>query len=621
MYHPIASGTNDAEDFEFIELKNVGAQPLNLMGISFTNGISFTFTATNAITNLGPGQYLVLVANPAAFLSRYPTVTNVAGQYTGKLDTVGERLYLEGALKESILDFSYNGSWYPTADGEGFSLVIRNEYASFNTWTNPASWRPSTALNGSPGRADTTPQVIAPVVINEALTHTDPPQSDTIELYNPAASPAAIGGWFLTDNHDKPSKYCIPANTVIPSGGYVTFNESQFNTGANAFALSSLGEEVYLFSGDGTNITGYRHGFAFGAEVNGVAFGRHVTSDGLEHFVTQKANSLGVANAGPKVGPVVINEIMYAPPPFGSDPDNMDEYIELRNITGHPALLFDPIYATNTWQLQGAVQVTFPLGATMTPWSYLLVVGFDPAHDPVMLDWFRNRHGVATNTPIFGPWTGHLDNAGERVALYMPDKPELPPASDAGFVPQVLVEEVNYSPLPPWPVGADSTGNSLQRIASAAFADDPANWQAAAPTAGQLNQGTLTVDTDHDGLPDEWELANGLDPLDATNINGALGDPDGDGMTNWQEYLAGTDPLKSQDVLRFDHVSCSNFVCLLQFNTYTGHTYAIERLSALGPTNAWVAFTNFIPGTSGQVTVSDPQATTSQFYRLKATRN
>ena len=38
---------------EIIELKNVGAQPLNLIGVSFTNGVYFTFTATNAITNLG----------------------------------------------------------------------------------------------------------------------------------------------------------------------------------------------------------------------------------------------------------------------------------------------------------------------------------------------------------------------------------------------------------------------------------------------------------------------------------------------------------------------------------------------------------------------------------------
>jgi hypothetical protein len=283
--------------------------------------------------------------------------------------------------------------------------------------------------------------------------------------------------------------------------------------------------------------------------------------------------------------------------------------------------LFDPLHATNTWQLQGAVQYAFPLQATMAPWSCLLLVGFDPAHDPVMLDWFRGRYVVGLNTPIFGPWAGHLDNAGERVALLMPDKPELPPAADAGFVPQVLVEEVNYSPLPPWPIGADSTGNSLQRLGSGAFADDPANWQAAAPTAGQMNQGGLTVDTDHDGLLDEWELANGLDPNDPTGNNGALGDPDGDGLTNWQEYLAGTDPHNSQDTLRFDRVSCSNHICLLQFNTHTGRTYAIERLGGFGSTNTWVALTNFTPSINGPVTVSDPRAPAGHFYRLKVARN
>lgn len=621
MYHPVASGTNTASDFEFIELKNVGAQPLNLVGVSFTNGVYFTFTATNAITNLGPGQYLVLVAYTAAFRSRYPAVTNIAGQYTGRLSNGGEHLYLQGALQEPIIDFTYDNSWYPTTDGQGFSLVIRNEYAPFNIWTNPASWRASVALNGSPGSFDGTAPSFPAVVINEALTHTDPPEFDTIELYNPIASPASIGGWFLTDDHNKPTKYCIPADTVIPPGGFVTFDESQFNVGSNAFSLSSLGEEVYLFSGDGTNVTGYRHGFQFGAQVNGVSLGRYVTSDGLEHFVTQKANTLGAANAGPKVGPVVINEIMYAPPPLGLDADTMDEYVELRNITGQAAPLFDPLHTTNTWQLQGAVQFTFPLGVTLAPWSYLLVVGFDPAHDPVMLNWFRGRYGVDASTTIFGPWAGHLDNAGERVALYMPDKPQVPPSLDAGFVPQVLVEEVNYSPLPPWPVGADSTGNSLQRVAGAAFADDPANWQAAVPTPGRLNQGALTVDTDHDGLPDEWELANGLDPLDPTGDNGVLGDPDGDGMTNWQEYLAGTDPHNGQDALRFDSISFSNLVCLLQFNTHTGRTYTVERLSAFGSENAWSSLTNFSPSTSEPVTVYDPEAGAGFFYRIKVTPN
>ena len=218
-----------------------------------------------------------------------------------------------------------------------------------------------------------------------------------------------------------------------------------------------------------------------------------VTSDGLEHFVTQKANTLGTANARPKVGPVVINEIMYAPPPLGLDADTMDEYIELRNITSQPAPLFDPLHTTNTWQFQGAVQFPFPLGTTMAPWSYLLVVPFDPANDPVMLNWFRGRYGVDTNTPIFGPWAGHLDNAGERVALYMPDKPEVPPSPIAGYVPQVSSRSSITCRWRPGRAARTVPGNSLQRIASAAFADDPANWQAAVPTAGQLNQGALAV--------------------------------------------------------------------------------------------------------------------------------
>lgn len=48
-----------------------------------------------------------------------------------------------------------------------------------------------------------------------------------------------------------------------------------------------------------------------------------------------------------------------------------------------------------------------------------------------------------------------------------------------------------------------------------------------------------TEDHDGDGIPDEWEKANGLDPLLATDADE---DKDDDGFTNLEEFQAGTDP-------------------------------------------------------------------------------
>lgn len=491
MYHPLppAAGTLSDEDFEYLELRNVGSTPLNVNGYTLSGGVDFTFP--NRV--VAAGERILLVNNTVAFNSRYPGLSGaVVGEFTGNLANDGNRIRLRGHLREPILDFDYDDDWYPVTDGFGFSLVIVNDAAAADTWGLASSWRPSGVLNGTPGQGDGAAPTFPEVVINEALTHSDPaPPTDTIELRNLSASDADVSGWFLTDDFRTPKKFRIPNSTVIPAGGYVTFDEAAFNAGTpvggnTSFSLSSFGEEVYLFSADGAgNLSGYVHGFEFEAALSGVTFGRHI-SQGVERFVSQASATLGAANSGPLAGPIVISEIMYRPvdvPANGEYWDNSeDEFVELRNITGAPVSLFDPARPTNTWKLEAGVEFRFPPNTTIGANGYLLVVNFNPATETAQLAAFRAKYGVGAGVQILGPYQGKLDNSGERVALYRPDVPETT-GNNAGEIPWVLVDDVRYSDNAPWPTAADGLGHSLQRVNLSAYGNDPVNWAAGAPTA------------------------------------------------------------------------------------------------------------------------------------------
>ncbi|MHC4565275.1 MAG: hypothetical protein ACYTE3_05890 [Planctomycetota bacterium] len=60
----------------------------------------------------------------------------------------------------------------------------------------------------------------------------------------------------------------------------------------------------------------------------------------------------------------------------------------------------------------------------------------------------------------------------------------------------------------------------------------------------EYKSGPVPADGDSDGMPDEWELKNGLNPTDAADGNS---DADSDGYTNIEEFLNGTDPKEIGD--------------------------------------------------------------------------
>jgi hypothetical protein len=143
-----------AGDFEFIELVNIGPIPLNLAGITFSQGITFTFPAGT----IAPGARIIVAKSPAAFAARYPGVTAaVYGPYDGQIDNVGERLELTDPVGENVLDFQFKDGWYPaTAGSSGHSLVSRDPAGiAYDNFGDAVSWAISENAGGGPGTADT----------------------------------------------------------------------------------------------------------------------------------------------------------------------------------------------------------------------------------------------------------------------------------------------------------------------------------------------------------------------------------------------------------------------------------------------------------------------------------
>src|SRR6185295_2888683 len=166
-------------------------------------------------------------------------------------------------------------------------------------------------------------------------------------------------------------------------------------------------------------------GFKFGAQSEGVSFGRYVDSEKREHFVAQSSNTFGITNAGPRIPAVVISEIMCHPPDIGLNGsfwnNTEDEYIELANRRDQAVALFDLSAPTNTWKLSGSIEYSFPANTFVPANGYLLVVSFDPAANPIQRQAFKAKYGIGEEVTLVGPYSGHLDNDNGRVTLLFPD--------------------------------------------------------------------------------------------------------------------------------------------------------------------------------------------------------
>lgn len=96
----------------------------------------------------------------------------------------------------------------------------------------------------------------------------------------------------------------------------------------------------------------------------------------------------------------------------------------------------------------------------------------------------------------------------------------------------------------------------------------------------------VPIDTDGDGMPDEWEQTNGTNPM----TDDADDDPDGDGLSNIQEYSAGTHPTNALSVLAFTSIGAIGDGVEFSFDAVANHSYAIQFRPSLDSGN-WQTWT------------------------------
>lgn len=143
-YHP-AGGSN----YEFLELYNSSTSHLDLSGLRFSDGITYTFPDG---TILQSGNYLTLAHSSSHYQQLYEHAPS--GQYEGKLSNSGEKIRLQTTNAVGVIEFTFNDSWYPNSDGLGQSLQLRDNNLENVQLSDPSAWRASHIRHGTPGTAE-----------------------------------------------------------------------------------------------------------------------------------------------------------------------------------------------------------------------------------------------------------------------------------------------------------------------------------------------------------------------------------------------------------------------------------------------------------------------------------
>ena len=505
----------DSSQFEYIELVNVGSESVDLTGVNFARGITFEFPQNMA---LAPGEHTVVVQNTEAFESRYEPGLNIAGEFSGDLSDFGDLIELRDSSDVTIVRFSYlvSGVWPTRANGQGSSLEMVDPFGSYQDATN---WRGSSEFGGSPGTAGLGPRF--DVVINEVVGHGESAEVDMLELHNTASSDIDINNWYIGDPSEDPFRLRITSPTTIAANGYHVLTEADLGF---SFRIDQ-GDNITLIEADASGRPlRFVDQAQFDPAAPGISIGAWPDRHGT--WLPLSENTLGGPNAGLRVGDVIVSEVNFHPADLdgngGQRQDNF-EYVELYNTTGETVDI-------SGWRLSGAVSFTFDDATTIDANGALLLVRVSPTSSTANV--LRFIYGIGRTVPMAGRYRGSLDDESGSIRLEQPSDPN----ADPDQTPYIYVDEMAYGTRPPFPAGANMTGQTFTRLSPAAFGNSPASWIVTAASPGAFEFVERVVgDSNEDGLFNQLDIVAVLSGGKYNTGQPATwtqGDWNGDGLFN-----------------------------------------------------------------------------------------
>jgi len=183
-YNPLGAvidgATIPGSEFEFIEFKNTGNNPLNISGVHLDSAVQYTVPST---TILMPGEYYVIADKPGDFYNLYGLVAS--GNFTGNFSNGGELVLLEDSMHNEILSFRYDDEdpWPELPDGNGYTLMSVEVDPAGNP-SSPSYWTYSPGLGGNPFRDTATIGLDVPEIISQEFTVFPNPTEGVLHITN-----------------------------------------------------------------------------------------------------------------------------------------------------------------------------------------------------------------------------------------------------------------------------------------------------------------------------------------------------------------------------------------------------------------------------------------------------